>query len=95
MPGASAPMTASGPCSNRGDGTWRSYGAFQSFNGSPRQCIANLTANGTLNSQYDSFTIANTGTSTGYAIQDSPQGLYIGGDFSGYGGKYTRPNGPG
>ena len=73
----------------RGDNTWMIYGAFQSVNGSPRQCIANLAANGTLSSEYESFTIANSAASaTVNAIQDSPQGLYVGGSFSGFGGKY-------
>jgi uncharacterized delta-60 repeat protein len=73
----------------RSDNTWIIEGAFQNFNGSPRQCIANLAVNGTLNSQYASFNLAHTGTTARvYTIEDSRQGLYIGGYFSGYGGKY-------
>jgi uncharacterized delta-60 repeat protein len=73
----------------RGDGTWMIYGAFQAVNGSTRQCMANLSSTGALNPQYASFSIANTGSSpTVQAIQDSPQGLYVGGSFSGFGGKY-------
>jgi len=73
----------------RSDNTWMIFGAFQSVNGSTRQCMANLAANGALNPLYGSFSIARTGGSTVYVIEDSPQGLYIGGDFSGYAGKYN------
>jgi uncharacterized delta-60 repeat protein len=73
----------------RGDNTWMIYGAFQAVNESTRQCMANLSSTGALNPQYGSFSIASTGSSpTVYAIQDSPQGLYVGGSFSGFGGKY-------
>jgi uncharacterized delta-60 repeat protein len=73
----------------RSDNTWMIFGAFQSVNDSTRQCMANLSSTGALNPQYASFTIANTLTSaTVNAIQDSPQGLYVGGSFSGFGGKY-------
>lgn len=76
----------------RGDGTWTIIGAFQSYNGSPRQGLASLAANGTLNPLYASFTAAANLTSpvTVYAIQDSPWGIYIGGNFLGYGGKLHR-----
>ena len=49
----------------RSDNTWMIDGAFQTVNGSPRQSIANLAANGTLNSQYASFNLTNTGTRNG------------------------------
>ena len=74
----------------RGDGTWMIFGAFQFVNGSSRQCMANLAADGTLNPQYATVTMANTNPAAVYAIQDSPQGLYIAGDFTGYGGKLHR-----
>ena len=42
-----------------GDNTWVIEGAFQSVNGEPRKCIANLKPDGTLNPQYAAFGIAN------------------------------------
>ena len=67
--------------------TWEILGAFRHFNGVPRNCIANLALDGSLNSQYSTVTMANTNPAAVYVIQDSPEGLYIGGDFTGYGGK--------
>jgi uncharacterized delta-60 repeat protein len=70
------------------DGTWVALGAFRSFNGSPRQCLARLTSTGGLDSKFASFTAGSpVWTPKISDIQDSPQGLYIGGTFSGYGGK--------
>ncbi|MDO9533508.1 MAG: delta-60 repeat domain-containing protein [Deltaproteobacteria bacterium] len=70
---------------------WVVLGAFQSFNGSPRQCLASLAADGSLASRFASFTTDYTISSPKvYAIQDSPQGIYIAGTFSRYGGKLHR-----
>jgi hypothetical protein len=75
----------------RGDG-WTILGAFQSYDGFPRQCLARLNLNGSLNSLFPSFTTALTLPSQPavFAAQASPQGIYIAGEFSGYGGKLHR-----
>jgi uncharacterized delta-60 repeat protein len=68
---------------------WSVLGAFKSFNGSPRQCLATLDANGNLTDRYPLFTtsyLASTPPKV-YAIQDSRDGIYIAGTFAGYGGK--------
>jgi uncharacterized delta-60 repeat protein len=72
------------------DTTWTVAGAFQSFNGQPRQCLASLNADGSINNQFASFT-------TGYepsapALYDIKfgtwgGGLYVAGNLTGYGGK--------
>jgi uncharacterized delta-60 repeat protein len=72
------------------DTTWTVMGAFQSFNGSPRNCLASLSSEGVLNSQFASFTPGYSGSPTVYAMQFSPSGLYIGSNTSGYGGKLHR-----
>lgn len=70
---------------------WVALGAFQSFNGSPRQCLASLDSSGKLTDIYPLFTTSfPISTPKVYAIQDSPQGIYIAGTFSGYGGKLHR-----
>jgi uncharacterized delta-60 repeat protein len=71
----------------KGNDTWEILGAFRSFNGEPRNCIANLAAGGSLNPQYSTVTMANTNLAAVYVIQVTPQGTLIGGDFTGYGGK--------
>jgi uncharacterized delta-60 repeat protein len=71
------------------DGSLMAYGGFQSFNGSPRKCIARLNADGSLHSNYETFDIAHGGATVSVrALKDSPLGLLIGGYFTGYGGKY-------
>jgi uncharacterized delta-60 repeat protein len=73
------------------DGTWTVMGAFQAFNGSARQCLASLNADFSLNTQFQSFTIDyQPASQTVYAIQFSPQGTYIAGAMSRYGGKLHR-----
>jgi uncharacterized delta-60 repeat protein len=72
------------------DGTWTILGAFQSFNGFPRQCLASLTSDGSLMDQFASFSTSYPGSPTVYALQFSPSGLYIGSNTSGYGGKCHR-----
>ncbi len=71
---------------------WTILGAFQSYDGSPRQCLARLNLNGSLNSLFASFTTAFTLPSQPavFAVQASPQGIYLAGEFSGYGGKLHR-----
>ncbi len=76
---------------NWSTGTWMIFGAFQNINGQPRPCGAALAADGAPLS--GSTTLAHTGTATVYTVQDSYQGLYLGGDFSGYGGKYGSRQG--
>ena len=72
-------------------GSWDLFGAFQSFNGSPRQCLASLNADGSLNNNYASFTIDAQGYDIRVnAISPSPQGTYLAGSGSGYGGKFHR-----
>jgi uncharacterized delta-60 repeat protein len=73
--------------------TWTVTGAFQSFKGQPRQCLASLDSTGNLRTQFNTF-------STGYEpsnpvvhnLQFAPGGggLFVWGDFSGYGGKLHR-----
>jgi uncharacterized delta-60 repeat protein len=71
------------------DNTWVVLGSFQNFNGFARNCLANLTQTGALNSQYSSFSAALIATTARVAaIEDSYQGLYFGGHFTGYQGKY-------
>ncbi|MBU4356255.1 MAG: delta-60 repeat domain-containing protein, partial [Proteobacteria bacterium] len=73
------------------DLSWVVLGAFQSFNGSPRQCLASLDINGNLTSNYPLFTTSfPISAPKVYAVQDSPQGIYIAGTFSRYGGKLHR-----
>lgn len=73
------------------DGTWTVMGAFQNFNGSARQCLASLATDLSLSTQFQSFTIDYQPTSAVvYAMQQSPQGTYIAGAMSQYGGKLHR-----
>jgi uncharacterized delta-60 repeat protein len=74
----------------RGDGTWEILGAFQHYNGAPRQCIANLAADGSLNDQYKTISMANSYPATVNAIMNTPQGTLIAGNFTGYNGKLHR-----
>jgi uncharacterized delta-60 repeat protein len=73
--------------------TWTVVGAFQSFNGQARQCFASLAADGSLRDQFASFiTGYQPSTPKVYGIRFAPVGggLYVFGDFSGYGGKLHR-----
>ena len=73
--------------------TWTVVGAFQSFNGQARQCFASLAADGSLRDQFASFTTGyEPSTPKVYGIRFAPVGggLYVFGDFSGYGGKLHR-----
>jgi uncharacterized delta-60 repeat protein len=73
------------------NGSWVAMGAFQSFNGSSRQCLATLDSSGQLTDTLPEFTTSvPTSSAKVYAIQDSPQGIYIAGTFSRYGGKLHR-----
>jgi uncharacterized delta-60 repeat protein len=70
------------------DGTWTLMGAFQSFNGSPRQGLASLASDGSIRDQFALFTVGfQPTTNKVYAMQGTPQGLYIAGAMSRYGGK--------
>jgi uncharacterized delta-60 repeat protein len=72
------------------DGSYLLYGAFQSYNGSPRQCFAKINNDGSINSQFASFTTDyQPTTATVYAMQFGYQGgVCIGGSMTAYGGKY-------
>jgi uncharacterized delta-60 repeat protein len=76
----------------QGDGSWYIFGAFRSFNGSSRQCLARLNNNGSLDSRFASFTtsVPNPSSPKVLAIQHSVQGFLIGGAMSQYGGKLHR-----
>ena len=78
--------------------TWTVTGAFQSFNGQPRQCLASLAADGSLRDQFASFTTGyepSNPTVNGIRFAPVGGGLYVFGDFSGYGGKLHQPGSPG
>ncbi|MEW6657912.1 MAG: delta-60 repeat domain-containing protein [Thermodesulfobacteriota bacterium] len=90
----------------QGDGTWVLLGAFQSFNGSPRQCLAALDNAGNLSSRFASFTVGYaTSQAKVYDVKyywwntEGGPKIIVGGSFSGYGGKLhqraARVNGNG
>jgi uncharacterized delta-60 repeat protein len=69
--------------------SWMVLGAFRSFNGSPRHGIANLTADGGLNTAYSLITVYNTTLGKVYATALQSDGkILIGGSFSSCGGRY-------
>ena len=73
--------------------TWTVTGAFLSFNGQPRQCLASLAADGSLRDQFDTFSTGfEPSDPTVRSIHFAPVGggLYVFGDFSAYGGKLHR-----
>jgi hypothetical protein len=73
--------------------TWSVFGAFQSFNGQARQCFASLAADGSLRDQFATFTTGfepSTPRVYGIRFANVGGGLYVFGDFSGYGGKLHR-----
>jgi uncharacterized delta-60 repeat protein len=67
-------------------------GSFQNYYNSntPRHGIASLDTSGNLQAAYANVTPQSNTPGTVYAIEDSPAGLYIGGDFTGVGGKFHQ-----
>lgn len=68
---------------------WYIFGAFRTYNGANRPGIAYLTLDGALTDTYAGLTTDSTTLGTVYALARQSDGkILIGGDFTGYRGKY-------
>ncbi|MCX5889079.1 MAG: delta-60 repeat domain-containing protein [Deltaproteobacteria bacterium] len=68
---------------------WYIFGAFRTYNGTNRPGIAYLSLDGTLTATYAGLTTDSTTLGTVYALARQSDGkILIGGDFTGYRGKY-------